>query len=274
MRKVFSSARIENAEAVAGMLRDEGIEVRLENGRSFRRGIRGNFSYRHPGNSADNPSVWVVRSDDQPRARQMLREAGLLDEGGAASRSYLPHATLASRAQDAELSRRRGRRLRLMLLAGAAIVVAAVVFKPTPDEPWQPTPRRAAPAPVPMDPALGAIDTVAETIHLIPTPPALAAEIARRELAQGGGAALCLAIEGRDPPEATLAGLRAEGLDVAAASACPAPDALRVDVYAWRTDGSGSGEVTWAAGRASAPGRTRTATAGRDGDYWHVDAPR
>src|SRR3546814_5648846 len=71
MRKVFTSARLENVERVAKLLEDDGIEVRITNGRSYKGGIHGNFSYRGEGNKM--PEVWVVRSADQPRARAMLR---------------------------------------------------------------------------------------------------------------------------------------------------------------------------------------------------------
>src|SRR3546814_2475071 len=77
MRKVFTSARLENVERVAKLLEDDGIEVRITNGRSYKGGIRGNFSYR--GESNQMPEVWVVRSAEQHRSRAMLREVGLMD---------------------------------------------------------------------------------------------------------------------------------------------------------------------------------------------------
>ena len=68
MRQVFSSARIENAEAVAQLLRQAGIEARMVNGRGWRGAIRGNFTYR-AADDARHPSVWVVHSQDHPPAR-------------------------------------------------------------------------------------------------------------------------------------------------------------------------------------------------------------
>ncbi len=266
MRKVFSSARFENAEAVAKMLEAEGIETRIENGRSFRRGIRGNFSYRDRGNSADNPSVWVLRSDDQPHARQLLRDAGLLEDSAGASRSYLPRTTHASAKHDAELARRRGRRLRLMLLAGVAIVVAGVVFRPTP----RPLPQRAAPPPAHATAPADTVISAADAVHRLPTPPALAIEIVRRESASRGAAAVCLAIDGDDPPAATLDVLRAAGITASPGSDCRG-EALRIDVNGWRTDGSGSGEVDWTIASGEASPEPHSATAARDGDDWHVD---
>ena len=45
MRKIFSSQRVENAEGVAQMLREAGIEARISNGRSYHSKRRGQFSY-------------------------------------------------------------------------------------------------------------------------------------------------------------------------------------------------------------------------------------
>ena len=53
--------------------------MRITNGRSYKGGLRGDFSYRDDSRSEPNPAVWVVKSEDQPRAREILREAGLLD---------------------------------------------------------------------------------------------------------------------------------------------------------------------------------------------------
>lgn len=87
MRQVFSSPRLENVERVAELLRAEAIEVRIVNGRSYKGSRRSTFSYRE-GASGPRPSVWVVRAEDQTRARALLREAGLL-QNLPSTRSYL-----------------------------------------------------------------------------------------------------------------------------------------------------------------------------------------
>ncbi len=90
MRKVFSSHRLENVEGVAQLLRDAGIEIQISDGRSYKGNRRGTFSYSD--RSAPKPSVWVVRSEQQMAARELLREAGLLDstrpEDGYASANF------------------------------------------------------------------------------------------------------------------------------------------------------------------------------------------
>ncbi|GHH51294.1 putative signal transducing protein [[Pseudomonas] boreopolis] len=79
MRKIFSSQRVETAEGVAQLLRDAGIEVRVSNGRSYQSKRSGQFSYLEQGNAQNYPSVWVVHANDQARAREILRQARLLD---------------------------------------------------------------------------------------------------------------------------------------------------------------------------------------------------
>ena len=268
MRQVFSSARLENVEAVAKLLADEGIEVRIENGRTFRSSIRGNFSYRDGDGGGTKPSVWVVRSDDQPRARQLLRDAGLLDAAPSSKNSFLPSTGHAAGAA----APRKRNRMRFGLLVLVAIAIA-VALNPLRDPGgWDlPAPRPAAQAPAALDPSLLPVVTSADTAHLIPTPPALAAMLASRELARSPGTALCLSIDGADPGDAALAALREAGLDPAPASACPADGApLAVAVSGYRTDGSGSGTVEVEVARpGQAPATTRFEVR-RDEDQWQV----
>src|SRR3546814_7637007 len=65
------------------------------------------------------PEVWVVRSADQPRARAMLREAGLMDSTRNAPDSFL---SMGLRGTSAEAGRRddmqrRAQRMKFGLLA-------------------------------------------------------------------------------------------------------------------------------------------------------------
>ena len=77
MRQVFSSLRLENVESVAELLRDAGIEVRITDGRSYKGAMRSRASYSDQ--DAPKPAVWVVHSEDHIRARDVLRENGLLE---------------------------------------------------------------------------------------------------------------------------------------------------------------------------------------------------
>ena len=99
MRQIFSSQRVETVEGVAELLRGHGIEVKVTNGRSYKTRRRGQFSYTDLGNASAYPAVWIVRADDQPRAREILREARLLDTTAAATpRPSSPSATRLERA--------------------------------------------------------------------------------------------------------------------------------------------------------------------------------
>ncbi len=146
MRKIFSSQRVETAEGVAGLLRDAGIEVRIFNGRSYRSKRSGQFSYLEPGNAQNYPSVWVVHADDQPRARELLREARLLDT----TRRDLPAAEYGFResADAASGSRNWAWRIRigLLLVIGAIALLVVMRHRAAPTAPATQQPAPAAPA--------------------------------------------------------------------------------------------------------------------------------
>lgn len=90
MRQVFSSLRLETVEGVAELLNQHGIQTRITNGRSYKGNRRSRVSYiEGKRGSGPMPTVWIVFPDDQPRARELLREAGLMD---TTRDSYLPES--------------------------------------------------------------------------------------------------------------------------------------------------------------------------------------
>lgn len=124
MRQIFSSQRVETVEGVAELLREHGIEVKVTNGRSYKTRRRGQFSYTELGNANAYPAVWIVRADDQPRAREILRDARLLDT----TRRDHPTAEFAFRDDVAAPSGGRGWAWRiriglLVIIAGVALVI-------------------------------------------------------------------------------------------------------------------------------------------------------
>ena len=267
MRQVFSSARLENVEAVAKLLADAGIEVRIENGRTFRSSIRGNFSYRDGGSADPKPAVWVVRSDDQPHARQLLRDNGLLDAAPSSKNSFLPMTAHAATA--AAPKKRNGMRFGLLVLVAIAVAVA---LNPLRDPGgWDlPAPRPAAQARVALDPSLLPVVTSADTAHRIPTPPALAAMLAAR--AADPGSTVCATVDGEDAGPAIIKAGQAHGATVVPASTCTADGkAIRLQVAQYLTDGSGTGTIeveTLPVGGAEAL-RERLEVR-RDEDDWRV----
>lgn len=182
MRKVFSSQRLENVEGVAKLLRDAGIEVRISDGRSYHGNRRGTFSYSDRGN-APTPAVWVVRSDQQVAARELLREAGLLDstrpEEGYASANfrYQPQSSAGDRSP----AQQRAFRFKVGLIV-LIVAIAGIAMWRSLDQPV-PVPQLAAP---PFD------GSVAAT--LLPVAQAVFAS----ELGEVDTEVACLGVDGTD----------------------------------------------------------------------------
>jgi len=166
VRQVFTSQRLETVEGVAKMLEDAGISVYVSHSRSYRSRRSGQFSYADPMPAHQQPGVWVRLAEDQPRARELLREAGLM----ATTRNYsgLPHAdAAASPAQSGEGRGRWAWRIRIgLMLAIAAVAMLLWVGRrqPAADAPV------AAPAPA-VQPAAQDEDAGDEVIRVRLSPP-------------------------------------------------------------------------------------------------------
>jgi hypothetical protein len=199
MRRIFASPRLENVEGVARLLEEQGIEVRITDGRSYRGAIRGNFSYRDDAREGPEPAVWIVNAEDQPRARELMRGAGLLDSTRTPQDSYL------STRDDEEGPgpRKRSGRLKLALLAAIAIAVAVGSFAV-----------RHAPEPKPA----------AATATVSPLPAALPDRVAELlflgELADLGERSACIGLAGDDATADMLARLSKAHAQVVPLSAC------------------------------------------------------
>ncbi|KOE98866.1 pathogenicity-like protein [Stenotrophomonas geniculata] len=152
MRQIFSSQRVETVEGVADLLREHGIDVKVTNGRSYKTRRRGQFSYTDLGNANAYPAVWIVRADDQPRAREILREARLLDT----TRRDHPTAEFAFRdtAETSGSGSGWAWRIRIALLVVIAGVALVIGLRhrgaPAPAAPAPAAPAPAAPAPAPQ----------------------------------------------------------------------------------------------------------------------------
>lgn len=156
MRQIFSSQRVETVEGVAELLRGHGIDVKVTNGRSYKTRRRGQFSYTDLGNANAYPAVWIVRADDQPRAREILREARLLDT----TRRDHPTAEFAFRDAPEQGGRSWAWRIRIALLvviAGVALVIglrhrgAPAPVTPAPAPQAQPQQTQPAPQAAPEE---------------------------------------------------------------------------------------------------------------------------
>lgn len=262
MRQVFTSPRLENVEAVAELLRAEGIEVRITEGRSYRGNRRSSFSYREREDAGPQPAVWIVRAEDQPRGRELLREAGLL-ESSRGEGSYLPLSSVHdARDGDAAAAKaRRTTRIKLGLLALIAIIVGAMVFATRAPDPAPQASTRAPPGPALVPQPIDVLDTYRADV-----PTALARLAIEQAMGTPPPARACVEVDGKDPSPALLQGLATGRTVVAAMSACPAPPARRIVVSEYMTDGSGSGSV-----RVQVDGAVpRILDVERDGTRWRI----
>ncbi len=262
MRQVFTSARLENVEAVADLLRAEGIEVRITEGRSYRGNRRSSFSYREREDTGPQPAVWIVRAEDQPRGRALLRDAGLL-ESSRGEGSYLPLSSVRDAKEGAAAGKDpRTKRIKLGLLALIAIVIGAMVFA---SRPPAPAPQAATPAAPPAPQLVPQPIEVLET-YRADVPTALARLVIERALGTPPPARACVEVDGKDPSAALLQDFATVDTTVAAMSACPTEPARRVAVSEYMTDGSGSGSV-----RVQVDGTApRVLDVERDGTRWRI----
>ena len=123
MRQVFSSIRLETVEGVAKLLRDAGIQVRITNGRAYKGARRGTFSYRDP-DTGPKPTLWIVSPDDQPRARELLRAAGLFET----SRPDADAATMSPFVSQVSEATAPSARLRRIIRMVLGLLIVAVVL--------------------------------------------------------------------------------------------------------------------------------------------------
>lgn len=121
MRQIYTSPRVENIERVVALMDRNAIETRLRNHEVWRAHTWKRFSYLTRDDRETWPQVWVVKAEDQTRARQVMREAGL--EPAIRFGDELA----AERAGDAGGRRRtwvlRWKLVTFALLAGAVLLV-------------------------------------------------------------------------------------------------------------------------------------------------------
>jgi hypothetical protein len=261
MRQVFSSVRLENVEAVAELLRAQGIAVKITQGRSYRGKRRTYFSYREQDQTGPQPAVWIVRAEDQPRGRQLLREAGLLDSTRAGESSFLPVTPMGPAVGG--LGRGGPMRAKLTLLGLIALVVGLIAFgvhKHDQGEAAAAAAAAARPAPPALVPQ--AVDLQA---YRADVPSALARLLVQDTLAARAPAAACLDVDGQAPATPLLEGLQATAR-ILPGPDCDAADALAISVRDYTTDGSGRGSVSVVV----AGGEPRVLEVERDGSQWRV----
>lgn len=163
MRQIFNSQRVETVEGVAKLLHDAGIEVRITNGRSYHSKRGSQFSYLDTSKATTHPTLWVVHANDQPRAREILRDARLLET----TRRDHPTAEFAFRDEVAQIAPARNWawriRIGLLLVIAAVAMVVVLRHRSAPDAVPAPAVQPAAP---PASPAKDAPKPEEEEIRV------------------------------------------------------------------------------------------------------------
>lgn len=274
MRKVFSSPRLENVEAVADLLRAEGIEVRISDGRSYHGTRRSNFSYSETVQTGPQPAVWILNAEDQPRGRELLRDAGLLDSTRVGESSYLSLSTMHEARDPVTRKANTRTRMRIGLLV-LIVMVSALIWYLRREAPAAPATKHAV-ATVPAAPKHAAPTIIPQQaedleVYRADVPTALAKLLIESAIAKAKPKQACIAIDGADPAPQFIASLALGGVTEAfAASDCPKDAAWNVTVHDYMTDGLGHGHVQL----ESDGGKPRTVEAERDGIRWEILSKR
>lgn len=152
MRQVYASPRGENVDRVEAMLNEAGIATRVVNRDKLNRGRFQKFSYREQGRSQDWPAVQVVSAEDMPKARELLRAAGLMGSTRPDAEAPMPRWEAPGNGPD-DMARRM-RRI-AMIAVFIALIVLAWAYQTVPSRtgpiaplPAARPPAEAAPAPV------------------------------------------------------------------------------------------------------------------------------
>jgi hypothetical protein len=258
MRQVFSSPRMENVERVAALLNDAGIATRITQARSYKGGLRGNFSYRDHVRTDPVPAVWVVRSEDQPAAREILRNAGLLDSTRVATGYTLPvFRTEEATAADAP-ARKRAMRLKIGLLLVIATVLVLAFAAQFSGHPAGVAVRASHPA---------------FATGVAATPDTLARAVLSGELPVHAGQAACLSVDGADPRPSLLALLPPTPARLLPASRCGNDPTLQtLSIHDYRP-GRTSGTIVFDRMRGGRVVVSHTYDVRPEGSGWRVVEP-
>lgn len=123
MRQLYTSPRIENVNRVVALLNEQGIETSVTNRCVYHTRDWKRFSYTERSERDAWPQVWVVRAEDQTRARALLREIGL-----EPATRFADELAAARGIADTIQHRSVSMRWRLVLLALIAGVALLILF--------------------------------------------------------------------------------------------------------------------------------------------------
>jgi len=123
MRQIYTSPRNANIERVVALMAENGIQTTISNRRAYQGSDWKRFSYSAKGDRDSWPQVWVVRSEDQTRARQVLRVAGL-----EPATRFADELAAARGAGDTSRHKQASMRVKLIVFALVAGVIALIAL--------------------------------------------------------------------------------------------------------------------------------------------------
>ena len=130
MRQVYASPRSENVDRVEAMFNEAGIETRVRKRDKINRGRFQRFSYNEEGDSKDWPAVQVVFAEDMPRARELLRAAGLMGSTRPDAETPIPRWEAPGDRPD-DMARRMRRVAMIGVLLGLILLAWAYQTAPS-----------------------------------------------------------------------------------------------------------------------------------------------
>lgn len=123
MRQIYTSPRQANIDRVVELMAEHGIQTTISNRRAYQGSDWKRFSYSERGDREAWPQVWVVRSEDQTRARQVLRDAGL-----EPATRFADELAAARGAGDTTRHKQASMRVKLVVFALIAGVIALIAL--------------------------------------------------------------------------------------------------------------------------------------------------
>jgi hypothetical protein len=123
MRQIYTSPRNANIERVVQLMAEHGVQTTVNNRRAYQGSDWKRFSYSARGDRDAWPQVWVVHSEDQTKARQVLRDAGL-----EPATRFADELAAARSVGDTSKHKRASVRVKLIVFALIAGVIALIAL--------------------------------------------------------------------------------------------------------------------------------------------------
>lgn len=136
MRQIYTSLRQENIDRVVALMTEHGIETSVTNRSNYKGSDWKRFSYTNRPDASSWPQVWVVNANDQTRARELLREAGIEPPVRYAEELAASREPLTGQARHRAVAGRM--RLVTLSLVGVAVMLLSVRTCSTSTAPQEP----------------------------------------------------------------------------------------------------------------------------------------